>query len=108
MVMVKREKEKKRKKEKKIINKLRIKYTKNLKYSMTIGGTRRPYDNNTYSMNILQTELSSLYSKNIQFDSYNGSIYISGFIQSTHMNGISGGTIDIIASTQNSTSIYNI
>ncbi len=33
-------------------------------------------------MKILQSELSTLYSKNIIFDSNNGSIHISGFIQS--------------------------
>ena len=50
-------------------------------------------------MNLLQTELSSLYSSNIIFNSYIGNIYIAGFIQSTHMNGISGGKIDIISNS---------
>ena len=40
-------------------------------YSMAIGGITTPSisDNNTYLMNILSTELSSLYSTNIIFDS---------------------------------------
>ena len=48
-------------------------------YSMAIGGITTPSDNNIYAMNILSSELSLLYSKNIKFDSYNGSIHISGF-----------------------------
>ena len=70
---------------------------------MAIGGTNIPSDNNTYSMIILQNELLKLYCKNIIFDSYNGSIYISGFDQSQHMYGIYGGEIKFIASTANGT-----
>ncbi len=51
-------------------------------YSMAIGGTATPSDLNTYNLNLLQSELSSLHSKNIIFDSYNGTIFISGFDQS--------------------------
>ncbi len=49
-------------------------------YSMAIGGTTTPSDNNTYNLNLLQSELSSL-----------------------HMNGGSGGEIHFIASTQDGT-----
>ena len=49
--------------------------------------------------NLLSTELLSFYSKNIIFDSYNGSIYISGFDQRTTMNGIKNGEIKFIASS---------
>ena len=55
---------------------------------MAIGGTTTPSDNNIYNLNLLQTELSSLYSKNLIFDSYNGSIFISGFHQKLYMSGI--------------------
>ena len=47
-----------------------------------------------------------LFSKNIIFDSYNGLIFISGFDQSTNMNGISDGEIKFIASTQQGTYQY--
>ena len=47
--------------------------------------------------NLLSTELLSFYSKNIIFDSYNGSNYISGFDQRTTMNGIKTGEIKFTA-----------
>ena len=67
-----------------------------------IGGNNS-YDNNDnkYNLNLLSTELSLIYSKNIIFDSYNGSIYISGFDQRNTMNGIKNGQIKFIASTIN-------
>ena len=46
-------------------------------------------------MNILLSELSTLYGKNIIFESLYGSIYISGFIQSINMNGIKNGYLKI-------------
>ncbi len=57
-------------------------------------------------MKILQSELSTLYSKNIIFDSNNGSIHVSGFIQSQHMNGVKNGYIEIRASVLNGTNQY--
>ncbi len=41
-----------------------------------------------------------MHSKNLIFDSLNGTVFISGFDQSTHMNGISEGEIKFISSTQ--------
>ena len=52
-------------------------------------------------MKLLNYQLSTLYGKNIIFDSYNGSIYISGFDQRNTMNGIKNGQIKFIASTRN-------
>ena len=66
-----------------------------------------PSDNNIYSMNILQSELNNFYSKNLIFDSYNGSIYVSGIDQSQYLSGVSGGKIAFIASTSNGTYQYD-
>ena len=41
-------------------------------YSMAIGGSTIPSSNNSYSIIIFSTELSSLYAQNIQFGSYSG------------------------------------
>ncbi len=64
---------------------------------MAIGGSTAPSDGNTYNLNLIKTELSQLFSKNLIFDSYNGSINI---------NGISNGEIKFISSTQNCTYQY--
>eukprot|EP01083_Nonionella_stella_P203089 741339_1 len=66
------------------------------RYSMQIGGSTS-HSENAYNMIILQSELSRLYSRNIMFDSRNGSIHVSGFIQSQHMNGIKHGGITMRA-----------
>ncbi len=71
--------------------------------SMLIGGTR---NNNNYNLNLLQTELQSLYGNNLIFDSKEGSIFINSFTQNTHLSGISGGKISFIAATANTSSQY--
>ncbi len=60
-------------------------------------------DLNTHNLNLIHSELSSLHSKNIIFDSYNGTIFISAFDQSTYKNGISADEMKFIAATQNDT-----
>ena len=73
---------------------------------MVTGGTQTPQNNQTYNMKIYQSELSTLYCSNLIFDSSNDSIYVSSFIQSTHMNGVSNGYIKIRSSTSNGTYQY--
>ena len=68
-------------------------------YSMGIGGSAIPSSNNSYSMIIFSTYVTG-------FDSYYGSIYVTGFVQSTYMNGISSGIITISAQTTNTTYQY--
>ena len=54
-------------------------------------------NDNKYNLNLSSPELLSFYSKNIMFDSYNASIYISGFNQSFSMNGVKDGEMKFIA-----------
>ncbi|MCP4243751.1 MAG: hypothetical protein GY772_24625, partial [bacterium] len=71
-------------------------------YSMQVGGTSlAPGDGNTYSMNILQPELARIHATDLVLDSNDGAIYVSGFDQDTNMGGVSGGGIEIVASTLN-------
>ena len=56
--------------------------------SILIGGTQHiPFDNNVYSMKLLNNELATLHSKNVRFESNNGTVNIAGFEQSIDMNG---------------------
>eukprot|EP01083_Nonionella_stella_P119402 356888_1 len=70
------------------------------RYSMAIGGSTSPSDGNTYSMNILSSQLSSLFARHIIFDSYNGSIFVSGFDETNDMS------VQFIAATNNGTHQY--
>ena len=53
--------------------------------SILIGGET---EISTYNLKLLREELSVFSSKNIEFNSYNGTIYIAGFDQSIDMNDI--------------------
>ena len=66
-------------------------------YSIAIGGTSTPSDGNSHFVILVFSELAALYSQFIEFLSYYGKIYVSGFQQSLHLNGVFGGYIKFIS-----------
>ena len=72
--------------------------------SMLIGGN----NSDNYNLNLLSTELSSFYGKNIIFNSYNGSIYISGFDQRNIMNVLKMVLLNLLHQQQIIQSIHYI
>ena len=74
-------------------------------YSIAIG-INLPSDGNNYNMVLNETVLSNLYCSNLIFNSFNGSIFITGITQSTNMNGVSSGKISFITSQNNGSYQY--